>query len=182
MKLFIGCSSRDSIPLKYHGYCKDFLNKLFEENYELVFGACGKGLMGLSYNIALNKCRDIIGIYPEVYKNEAMELQCFGIPVKTVSERTDKLIEQSDVLIFLPGGIGTLYELFTAIESKRAKEHNKPIIIYDCCNFYGNLFLQLDKMSNENFTSVEDEKCFYVCSSSDEVIKYLKEYNKIRKR
>lgn len=176
MNLFVGCSSRDNIPSKYYGYCKDFLNELFSLGHNLVFGACNKGLMGLSYNVAINNYSDVIGIYPDVYKNEVKGLSCLEIPVKTVSERTDKVIEQSDALIFLPGGIGTVYELFTAIESKRAREHNKPIIIYDCCGFYDNLFLQLDKMYDEKFTSIEDECCYYVCTNVKDAVKYLDNY------
>lgn len=181
MKLFIGCSSRDNIPNKYYGYCKDFLGKLFDEHHDLVFGACGKGLMGLSYNIALDKKRHITGIYPEAYKEEIEGLQCLDIPVKTVSERTDEVIKQSDALVFLPGGIGTIYELFTAIESKRAKEHNKPIVIYNCCNFFDNIIFQLDKMYDENFTSTEDKEYFYVCSNLEQAINYLNNYDNQKK-
>ena len=177
LKLFIGCSSRDEVPLGYYDYCKNFLDELFAYEHDLVFGACGKGLMGLSYNVAINNCSDVIGIYPEFYKSEADGLQCLGIPVKTVSERTDKVIEQSDALIFLPGGIGTLYELFTAIESKRACEHNKPIIIYNCCGFYDNVLMQLGKMKEEKFMSSEDERCYCVCSSMEQVIEYLNSYD-----
>lgn len=183
MKIFIGCSSRDNIPKKYYGYCKDFLNRLFEDGYDLVFGACSKGLMGLSYCVAKNHNRDVIGVFPDVYKEEADGLECFQIPVKTVSERTDKVIEQSDALVFLPGGIGTMYELFTAIESKRAKEHNKPIIIYNCLDFYDDVLIQLEKMYDEKFTSLEDE-CYCICRDVESVIKYLNDCNitKVRKK
>lgn len=174
MKIFVGSSSRDEIPLKYYDYCKVFLNKLFQDNYDLVFGASMHGLMGVSYKIASKNNRNIIGIYPEVYSEDAREIDCEKISVKTVNERTEKLIENSDALLFLPGGIGTLYELFTAIESRHANEHNKPIIIYNCGNFYNNLFLQLDKMYDEGFTSLIDKDYFYVCSSYKDVIKYLK--------
>jgi len=186
MRLFVGCSSRDEIPKKYYSECKDFLDDLFSCGYDLVFGACGKGLMGLSHNVAVNNCADIIGVYPEVYSDDADSIQCFKVPVKTVSERTDKVIEQSDVLVFLPGGIGTLYELFTAIESKRASEHNKPIIIYNCCGFYDNMLLQLEKMYKEKFMSLKDMDYYYVCSSSEHAIEYLNSYynksNMIRKK
>lgn len=178
MKIFIGCSSRNEIPKKYYIYCKNFLEKLFKDGHTLVFGACGKGLMGLSYNVALNNNRDIFGIYPEVYHEEAEGLQCLGIQVNTVSERTEKIIQESDALVFLPGGIGTVCELFTAIESKRAKEHDKPIIIYNCCDFYDNIMFQLDKMYDEKFTSITDDGCFYVCSNYEQAIKYLNNYHK----
>ena len=181
MKIFIGCSSRNDIPKKYYNCCETFLNRLFEDGHDLVFGACGKGLMGLSYDVAVSNNRDIIGIYPEFYKDEVDGLECIEIPVKTVSERTDKVIGNSDALIFLPGGIGTLYELFTAIESKRAREHNKPIIIYNCLDFYDNILTQLDKMYDEKFTSLEDFD-YFICYDVEQAIKYLNECNNIKIR
>lgn len=182
MKLFIGCSSRNEIPSKYYDYCKDFLEQLFHEGYDLVFGACGKGLMGLAYDVATKNDREVVGIYPEVYRGEVEGLSCIEVPVRTVGERTNKVIQESDVLIFLPGGIGTLCELFTAIESKRAGEHDKPIIIYDCGNFYDNMMLQLDKMCDEKFTSISDEGCYFVCTSFSQVTNYLNNYSKNKNR
>ena len=136
MRIFVGCSSRDDIPSKYYDACKVLLDKLFERDYDLVFGACNKGLMGLSYNAAIENNSDIIGIYPGAYEDEAKELLGEMIPVSTVNDRTDMIIRESDILLFLPGGIGTVYELFTAIESKSAGEHTKPIIVYSVDDFY----------------------------------------------
>ena len=62
MNLFIGCSSRDNIPSKYYDRCKKLLDELFKREYDLVFGACNKGLMGLAYNCALKYNRNIIFI------------------------------------------------------------------------------------------------------------------------
>ena len=96
VKIFIGCSSRNEISHKYYDECKKFLDNLFSCGHDLVFGACGKGLMGLSYDVALDNSSKVIGIYPEFYKEEAEELDCLKMPVKTVSERTDKIIEESE--------------------------------------------------------------------------------------
>ena len=49
-----------------------------------MFGACGKGLMGLSYDVAVDNSSKVIGVYPEYYKDEAAGLKCLKIPVKTV--------------------------------------------------------------------------------------------------
>lgn len=173
MKILVGSSSRDDIPLKYYKESKKLLNKIFVNSHELVFGACNHGLMGASYSVACDNNCNVIGIYPEVYEEDALQVECEKISVKTVSERTENLIENSDILLFLPGGIGTLYELFTAIESKRANEHNKPIIVYNCCGFYDNLLLQFDKMNDDNFISSNDKDYLYISSSIEDIINYL---------
>ena len=176
MKVFVGCSSRDDIPNKYYDNCKILLDKLFNKKYDLVFGACNKGLMGLSYNAALSNGSNITGIYPKAYEDEAKELKGEMISVITVNDRTDKVISEGDILLFLPGGIGTMYELFTAIESKRALEHNKKIIIYNVDGFYDNLLLFLDKMFNEGFISKEDFDNYHVLDEVDKIVDCIDKY------
>lgn len=176
MKLFIGCSSSNDIPNKYMEDCKICLEELFNLEYDLVFGASNNGLMGLSYEVTINNRRSVIGIFPEIYKDEVESLDCLKIPVKTISDRTLQVIEQSDALIFLPGGIGTVYELFTAIESKRSHEFDKPIIIYNSCGYFDKLFDFMSLMYDEKFTSRKVEDCYYVCDNVNDMIDHLNNY------
>lgn len=187
MKIFVGCSSSNDIPNQYREDCKLLLNDLFERDNDLVFGACNSGIMGDSYNGALKNNRDIIGICPEAYKDDFKELKCTSeITTKTVSERTDSLINESEVLLFLPGGIGTIYELFTSIESKRCHEHDRAIIIYNSCNCYDELFVFLDKLYGESFTNDYVKQNYFISSSKEEIISYIntmkREKNKVLKR
>ena len=136
MRGFVGWSASDYIPKKYFDDCRLFLDELFKNQYDLVYGACNEGIMGLSYNIASNYNREILGIYPDCYKDKSENIRCNKIFRETISDRTNELFKESDVLLFLPGGIGTIYELFCAIEYKRALEFNKPIIIYNSCGYF----------------------------------------------
>lgn len=176
MRIFIGCSSSSDIPSKYLEDCKKFLNELFILDNDLVFGACNNGLMGVAYNIALENKKNIVGIYPEVYEYEARNLLCEKIPTNTVNDRTSKLIENSDALIFLPGGVGTVYELFTAIENKRGHEFDKPIIIYNSCGYYDKLIDFVNLMSKDNFVSKEVQNCYYICDNAKDTITYMNTY------
>ena len=178
MKLLIGCSSRDDIPKKYSEDCEKYLEELFKSNNDLVFGAYNKGLMNISYQQALKHNRQVIGISPEIFKNDFKNLNCHKeIITKSITERTEKLIEESDALIFLPGGIGTIYELFTTIESKRSGEFNKPIIIYNSCDYFDKLLLFLEDMYNQNFTSISVKECYYISKNAKDTLEYLDKYN-----
>ena len=122
MKLFIGCSSSNNIPDKYLKDCSNYLDELLREN-DIVFGGCSTGLMGLAYNITKEYNNKVIGISPTIFKSDLDILDCDEkIITDNTSRRTEELINNSDALIFLPGGIGTIYELFTAIELKRNHE------------------------------------------------------------
>lgn len=179
MKLFIGCSSRNEIPKKYENDCKKYLNELFKYKNDLIFGACSTGLMGLSYSIAKENDREVIGICPKAYKKDLLDLNCTKeIITNSISERTDKVIKQSDAIIFLPGGIGTTYELFTAIESKRSKEFDKPIVIYNSNNFFDKLIDFLDKTYEEKFSNLNIKDCYYITYDAKDTINYLINYKK----
>ncbi len=83
------------------------------------------------------------------------------------------LIEESDAIIFLPGGIGTMQELFTAIEIKRSKEINKPIIIYNSNGFFDELLILLEKIYQENFADSLTSKNYHISNSIEDTLEYL---------
>ena len=174
MKIFIGCSSREEIPNKYFNDCNNLLEELFKLENDLVFGAYNKGIMALCYDKAKKYNRKVIGITPKIFVSALDELDCdLEIVTNNISRRTEGLIEESNVLLFLPGGIGTIYELFTVIESKRSGEFNKPIIIYNSNNFFDKLLDFLEKIYNEYFTDIKVKDCYLVMNSADDVVKYL---------
>ena len=180
MKLFIGCSSSNDIPKEYFEDCKLLLEELMKGN-DLVFGAYNAGLMGLAYNIALKENGNITGICPDAYKEDCKDLKCdTKITTKTISQRTDSVISSSDALIFLPGGIGTIYELFTAIESKRACEFDKPIVIYNSYGYFDKLLEFMDKVYSEKFSNIKDKRNYLVTDSISSILDYINNYKRIK--
>lgn len=180
MKLFIGCSSSKEIPAKYFDDCQVLLEELLPGN-ELVFGACNAGLMGLSYSIALQNKSSITGICPEAYQDDFKNLECTTeITTKSVNERTDNLISESDALVFLPGGIGTIYELYTAIESKRCHEFDKPIVIFNPNGFFDPLLSFMDKLYQEGFSKEKDKGNYLVSTLPEEIKYYITHYERIK--
>ena len=174
MKIFIGCSGSNNMPKKYMTDCQELISMLFKNKHDLVFGANNQGLMGLSYKIAKENKREVIGICPEAYKKDFKELNCnLELTTKTIGNRTDKLIELSDIIVFLPGGIGTVYELMAAIESKRSGEFNKPILIYNCYGYYNKLIEFLDNIYNQNITSPSVKNCYHISNDLENALEFL---------
>jgi len=181
-RIFIGCSSSSKLDNKYYRECDKLLKGIFKLDLDLVFGASHDGVMGMAYDIALDNNREVIGVCPEVYKDDFKKLKCNKeIVTKTVNERTNGLISNSDILLFLPGGIGTMYELFCSIESKRSHEHNKEIIVFNMDNFFNDLFKQIDKVYNENFTGRQIADNYKIFNNRDDIIEYIIKIVKERK-
>ena len=181
MNIFIGCSSSNDIPKEYFDDCEVLLKEIMKGN-NLVFGACNSGLMGLAYNTTLSSKGNITGICPEAYKDDFKTLKCdTEITTKSVSERTDSVILSSDALIFLPGGIGTIYELFTAIESKTCHEFDKPIVVYNSHGYFDKLLEFMSKVYNEKFSGFKDKRNYLVTDSIPLILYYINNYERIKK-
>ena len=177
MKIFIGCSSSNDINNNYFNECKKLLEKIIPNN-ELVFGAYNNGIMGLAYDIAIKNSSNIIGICNEIYKDDLLKLKCNEkVITDTIANRIDILINKSDILIFLPGGIGTLAELFTAIDSRRNNELNKPIIIFNIDGFYDKLLTFMNKVYEEKFAKQTDKNTYLVTNDINEIIKIINKYD-----
>ena len=80
------------------------------------------------------------------------------------------------MLLFLPGGIGTLYELITAIEMKRSKEFDKPIVIYNETGFFNELLTMLDKVYAKKFTGQSVRFSYNIASDYRTVMDLLNKY------
>ena len=183
MKIFVGCSSSDEIDKGYFIECRKLLEELFKGEHSLVYGASSKGLMGEAYRIAKKNNRYVYGINPEIFKDDFDFLECNeSIITECISRRTDKLIELSDVLLFLPGGIGTVYEFFSVIESKRSMEFDKPVVVFNANHYFDELFVFLDKLYNGKFTSSKVKDCYFVTSDVDECLEYINNFLRNKSR
>jgi len=106
---------------------------LANQGVTLVYGGGGVGLMGLVANAALDSGGKVIGIIPRfLLEREA------GHPaltetavVETMHERKLQMFERSDGFVVLPGGLGTLEELFEVLSWRTLGLHSKPIVIID---------------------------------------------------
>ena len=182
MNIAVCCSSSNDISRKYLKNSKKLLRLVFKRDNDLVFGAMNSGIMGIAYRIAKQNNRRVTGIAPEIYKDDFKQLDCDKeILTKNVNDRTNALINNSDVLMFLPGGVGTLYELMTAIEMKRSGEFDKPIILCNDTGFFDDIMQMLNKVYAQNFTSSKVRLSYNVANDYMTVIDLLSRYSSINK-
>ena len=173
MKLFIGCGSSDDVPSIYLEESRELLKLLLKDN-ELLYGAYNQGIMGIAYEVAKENGCKITGYAPKEYKDELEKLDIDEkIVVENIEHRTNELVTKSDAIIFLPGGIGTMNEIFSAIDVKRCGELDKPIIIYNIDHYYDKLIDFLEKLYNENFSPINVKDTYYITDRKENVLKYL---------
>jgi uncharacterized protein (TIGR00730 family) len=119
----------------------------------LVYGGGGVGLMGLVANAALKGGGRVVGIIPEfLLQREAGHLPLTEtVIVKTMHERKLQMFERSDAFVVLPGGIGTLEELFEVLSWRTLGLHTKPIVIVDQGGYWDPLAILLRSIVEGGF-------------------------------
>ncbi|PTX60270.1 hypothetical protein C8P63_10934 [Melghirimyces profundicolus] len=126
---------------------------LAEEELELVYGGAGVGLMGRIADTVLERGGKVTGVIPsrlfdrEVAHTQVTEL----IEVKDLHERKAKMAELSDAFIALPGGYGTLEEIFEVVSWGHLRIHQKPIGLLNVHGFYNPLVHMVAKIAQAGF-------------------------------
>lgn len=122
-------------------------------NISLVYGGAAVGIMGILADEVLAHQGCVVGIIPEFFsKNEIVHHGLTElIYVKSMAERKELLAARSDAFIVLPGGFGTMDELFEVLTMSQLNMHQKSVGIYNISGFYNSLIEQLEVMHREGY-------------------------------
>jgi len=169
MKVCICSSANADIREEYYKDCENALNYILKYN-DLVFGAYDTGLMGLSYRIAKENNKRITGIAPEVYADSFDRLKCDEeIVTMKIMDSTKAMLDVSDAVVIMPGGFGTIYEFFAAIQMIVCKESNIPIILYNSCGYYDDLISSINKIYKTGFASSSNTEYFKIANNIEDL-------------
>lgn len=126
---------------------------LGKENFNIVYGGSSKGLMGNLANQAMQHGAKVVGVIPEVLL--AWEHQHDGlsqlIVTKDMHERKRTMYEMGEAGIVLPGGFGTLDEMFEMLTWNQLSIHNKKVFVLNSGGFYNHLFAHLESLEKNGF-------------------------------
>ncbi len=141
----------------------------------LIYGGGSVGLMGLIADTALAEGSTVIGIIPELLKE--LEHHHKGISelhvVADMHVRKRMMYEKSDAAIVLPGGFGTLDELFEMLTWNQLKIHNKKIYILNTGGFYDHLRQHLYQLEKEGFLYDSVDERITFCDSPEDILNHL---------
>ncbi|WP_420551291.1 TIGR00730 family Rossman fold protein [Tenacibaculum aiptasiae] len=177
-RITIFCGSSFGTDNNFELQAKELGKKLALENIELVYGGANVGLMGAVANGALSNSGKVIGVLPTFLKSKEIAHTRLTelILVDSMHERKTKMNELCDGVIALPGGFGTLEELFEMLTWGQLGLHKKPIGILNINGFYNSLITFLDHMVSMGLLKEKNRKMVLISENIDELLTKMKTY------
>lgn len=179
MRICIFGAASDLIDKKYVERVEALALKLAERGHDLVFGAGANGLMGAAARGFTKGGGKITGIIPSFFLEDTVEPiydKCDElIYTDTMNERKEGMEDIADAFIIVPGGIGTLEEMFEVITLKQLCQHKKPIAFYNIFNYYDKLMEFMVFSEKEKFIREGCYNLYISTENDDELIDYLED-------
>lgn len=169
------CASSAKIANKYFEATERIADILVNNDIAVRYGGGSVGLMGKLADTIVEKNGVITGIMPEFMHEVEWQHKRINhlIVTRDMHERKKLLMEDSDALISLPGGCGTLEELLEAITLKRLGVYTKPIIILNLDGFYDPLIEMLKRCIEEKFMRSVHGDMWTVIAHPEEIIEAI---------
>jgi uncharacterized protein (TIGR00730 family) len=168
----IFCASSRKSPDKYFQVARDLADILIDNNIGVLYGGGAVGLMGCIADRYIERGGRIRGVIPDFMVK--VEWAHPGVEdlliVKDMHERKKMLIHNTDAVIALPGGTGTLEELMEVLALKRLGKFLKPIILLNTDGFYDELVAFFRTMVQEHFLRHEHLEAYRLVNHTHEVI------------
>ena len=174
-KLAIFCGSKKGNHPLYEQHASALATLLAQRKVELIYGGGKSGLMGVVADVVMARGGIVRGVIPRVLTD--WEHQHEGISelmvVDDMHVRKRKLYELCDAAVILPGGFGTLDELFEVLTWNQLSIHDKKVFILNTNGFYNHLIAHLQQLANEGFLYGELDKVMTILNEPQELAAYL---------
>jgi uncharacterized protein (TIGR00730 family) len=153
MRVAVFLGSSDGRRPQYAAVAADLGRSLAQAGAGLVYGGASVGLMGVLADAALAAGGEVIGVIPdrlfdaEVAHQGLTRLEVVG----SMHERKARMAELADGFAALPGGLGTLDELFEVLTWRQIGLHAKPVVLLDVSGFWDGLVGLVDALAADGF-------------------------------
>ena len=148
MKICVFCSANEQIDPAFFSLTEELGKWAAENGHAIVYGGVNQGLMECVAKASKEAGGRTIGVVPMIVEKSGRisDYVDVEIPCDNLTDRKQLMMDQSDVFIALPGGIGTLDEMFTVAASATIGYHQKSLILYNMKGFWDSLIALLDDL------------------------------------
>ena len=177
MKICVFCSANSNIEPEYFDAAAVFGRWIGDNGNDLVFGGCDMGLMRAIADAVHSAGGRCIGVVPSIIEKGGRKYPGLDIdiPCDNLSDRKDLMLQYSDVSVALPGGIGTLDEIFTVASAATIGYHSKKVIVLNVNGFFEPLRNLLDSLQYKGFIRGDYHQFIDFADTIDQLTDKLKE-------
>ena len=172
LSICVYCGSRFGTRAAYAAAAQALGQAIGERGWQLVYGGGKVGLMGVVADATLAAGGRVVGVIPEALKK--MEVEHAGLQelhvVPTMHVRKQMMAERADIFIALPGGIGTLEELYEVWTWRQLGYHDQPIRLVNTEGYYDGLLSFMAHSVDEGFLSGKQNSVLQVGNDAVELL------------
>ena len=175
MKICVFCSANQQIDPAFFAMTEELGAWAAENGHSIVYGGVNQGLMEALAKAAKSHGGRTIGIVPMIVEKSGRLSNYVDveIPCDNLSDRKQLMMDQSDVFIALPGGIGTIDEVFTVAASATIGYHDKLVILYNMNGFWNPLIAMLDDLQAKGMIRGDWRHYIKTADSIEEISRFV---------
>lgn len=171
-RVCVFCAAADGARAEYVESAVEMGRLLVERGIQLIYGGGGKGLMGALAESVLGRGGQAVGVITQFLRDK--ELAHTGLSslhvVHTMHERKMMMATFADAFVALPGGLGTLDELFDVLTLAQLGIHDKPVGLLNVAGYYDPIMSYLDHAASEGFLRLNHRRQVHMHSSPTELL------------
>ncbi len=169
------CSAATNLAQEYYEQTSLLGRWIGEQGWRLIYGGASIGLMDCVARAAKEAGAFVTGVVPDklVERGIVSPLLDENIPVRSLGERKEVMLRESDLFIALPGGIGTLDEVFHVVGESSIGYHAKPVVLYNIEGCWDSLLGMLDDLRQQGLLRHDLTGRLMVASSLEELKQYI---------
>ena len=147
--------------------------------WDLVYGGTTAGLMGVIANAVMSAGGRAVGVIPRHISQRGIAHGSLTELIETANmrERKAAMDHRADAFIALPGGFGTIEEVFEVLTLKQLQMHARPIVFLNTRQFYDPLRVFLNHLMAERFAKPESAALYHFAESPRAALDYLDDYS-----
>ena len=176
------CGSNPGSRPAYAERAAQLGTRLAQDGLALVYGGGNVGLMGIVADAALEAGGEVVGVIPE--QLVGWEVAHTGLTrlevVANMHERKARMFDLSDAFVALPGGFGTMDEMFEMLTWRQLGLGDKPCAFLDVEGFFSPLLSMMDRMVEERFLHEDQRRDLWHGEDIDAMLSWMHAYRPVQ--
>ena len=171
MNIGVFCSANNQIDAAFFQQTEELGRWVAKSGHVIVFGGVNQGLMECLAKAVKEAGGKTLGVVPSIVEETGRTSQYNDrvLTCNNLSERKQLMLDESDVFIALPGGVGTLDEVFTVAASYTIGYHHKRVILYNMKGFWDSTIRMLDDLQQRGMVRGQWRDYICVANNLDEM-------------